>query len=795
MRLEAADATELSLRGVRVVDLTDDVGAMCGRYLGDLGADVTLIEPPGGLRIRRQPPLADGVSLRFATQHANKRIVTIDVYDPVDRGRFLDLVGDADILIDGQLPGRLVAADLSPDQLRTRNSRLVITSITPFGQSGAYRDWAATDPVHLALSSVLSRSGLPGREPVIPPGRLADEHASVQAAWATLVAHWQSVRTGAGEDIDVSVLEAVTYSMDPAFGIAGSAMADLKPSDLPAGRPDARHMYPVFACADGHVRICILAPRQWRGMFAWLGQPAEFADPRYGKTFHRFRDSHRLYKLIADLFADKTRAELGAAGHRHGVPIEPVNTPADALVDDHFAKRQSFTDLELPNGHVARVPRGCIEIDGRPVGINSAPLQQAKLPAVTASPPLHRDSSDKFALSGLRVLDLGVIVVGAETGRLFADLGADVIKVESADFPDGSRQTSRPGNISASVAWGHRNKRSLGINLRHPQGNALFLKLVAESDVVLTNFKPGTMESLGLGYDALRQVNPGVVMVDSSALGSTGPASRRMGYGPLVRAFAGLTSIWRYPDLPDEFCDSITVYPDHAAARIGALGALALLLRRMRTGTGGTVSVAQAEVMLTHFAAEFGAESIEPGSMTVAAHSGWAVPAGVYPCAGDDQWCVVTVRDDDDWARLCAAIDADDLANDPVLVTEEGRRGHRDRIDQRLSEWTGLRSPEEVMIHLQAAGIPAAAMRRVNELLHDPHLTARNTFGALRHPDLAELPAERSPAKFSSIADPPARPAPLPGADTRAIAGELLGLDDSAIETLIGERVLQDGSS
>jgi crotonobetainyl-CoA:carnitine CoA-transferase CaiB-like acyl-CoA transferase len=796
-RLEAPEWTELPLRSVRVVDMTDDVGAMCGRYLADLGADVTLIEPPGGLRIRRQPPLADGMSLRFATQHANKRSLTIDVDDPVHRHRFLDLVDGADILIDGQPPGRLDAAKLSSDQLRARNPRLVVTSITPFGKSGPYRDWVATDAVHLALSSVLSRSGLPGREPLIPPGRLADEHAAVQAAWSTLVAYWHSVRTGAGQDVDVSVLEAVTYAMDPAFGIAGSAMADLKPSDLPAGRPDARHMYPVFACADGHVRICMLAARQWRGMFAWLGQPAEFADPRYDNTFHRFRDSHRLYKLIADLFSGKTRAQLRAAGQRHGVPIEPVNTPADALVDEHFAERHSFIDLELPGGRVARVPRGCIEIDGRPVGIHTpagTPLKQANLPDVTSISPSHHAPSDMPALSGLRVLDLGVIVVGAETGRLFADLGADVIKVESADFPDGSRQSSAPGTINASVAWGHRNKRSLGIDLRHPTGKALFLKLVAESDIVLTNFKPGTMEALGLSYDVLREVNPGIVMVDSSALGSTGPASRRMGYGPLVRAFTGLTSIWRYPDLPGEFCDSITVYPDHAAARIGALGALALLLRRMHIGTGGTVSVAQAEVMLTQFAAEFGAESLEPGSMTPAAHSGWPAPAGAYPCAGDDQWCVVTVRDDDDWARLCAAVGADELANDPTLATQEGRRRHRDLVDERLSEWTRLRSPEDAMTLLQGAGIPAGAMRRVNELLRDPHLAARNTFSTLRHRDLGELPTERSPAKFSRLADPPMRPAPLAGADTRAVAAELLGLDDTAIETLIAERVLQDGS-
>ncbi len=183
-------------------------------------------------------------------------------------------------------------------------------------------------------------------------------------------------------------------------------------------------------------------------------------------------------------------------------------------------------------------------------------------------------------LAGLRVLDLGVIVVGADTGRMFADEGADVIKIESRAFPDGSRQAMGDGPMAPSFAWGHRNKRSLGLDLRSDEGKKLFLALAEHSDLVLSNFRPGTMESLGLGYAELSRVNPGIVMVDSSALGSTGPESRSMGYGPLVRASTGLTTLWRYPDQPDGFCDSVTIYPDHTSARIGAVGALAMLMRR-----------------------------------------------------------------------------------------------------------------------------------------------------------------------------------------------------------------------
>lgn len=783
------------LAGVRVIDITDTVGAMCGRILADLGAEVVLVEPPAGLRSRQLAPRVDGMSLRFATAHANKTVVTLDLESLEGREELLQRAGTADILIDGLPAGRLSDLGLASELLRVRNPRLVVTAITPFGQTGPYRDYAGSEAVYFALSSVLSRSGLPGREPLVPPGRLADEHASAQAAWATLVAYWDGLGTGAGQDIDVSVLEAVISSMDPAFGIAGSAMADLRASDLPSGRPDARHLYPIFACRDGFVRICMLAPRQWRGMFRWLGEPEEFQDPKYDITVERFRARRELYKMIGEHFVGRTAAQLAEEGQHFGVPIEPVNTFADVLQSAHFAARGSFITLATPGGRSVRLPRGCLEVDEAPVGLGASAPPDAALTMQRDGPSIPSAASPSGAgapLTGLRVLDLGVIVVGAETGRLFADLGADVIKVESSAFPDGSRQGGKPGAVTASVAWGHRNKRSLGIDLRNPRGRELFLRLVAASDVVASNFKPGTMASLGLDYATLKQANPGIVVIDSSALGNSGPASSRMGYGPLVRAFTGLTNAWRYDDDPAGFCDSITVYPDHTAARMGALAALALLIRRRQTGTGGTVSVTQAEVMLMQFAAEFGAQSLAPETVDVADLGSDDALSGVFPCRGQDQWCVVTIRDDDDWRALCGLMDADDLALDPAFGSAATRRNRQADIEKRLSAWTSVHSPDEVMVAAQAAGVPAAAMRRVNELLTDVHLVARRTFTNLHQPGLGDLPAERWPAIMSATAEAHLRPAPRQGADTRGIVAELLQLSDQEINSLITDEVLQE---
>jgi crotonobetainyl-CoA:carnitine CoA-transferase CaiB-like acyl-CoA transferase len=786
--------TVLPLAGVRVLDLTEGPGEMCGRLLADLGADVLLIEPPGGMASRRAEPVIGGTSLRFAVHHANKRSEVIDWRTPSGRDRLLELARSADIMIENQRPGTLTAAGIGPDDLHRVNPRLVITSITDFGQTGPYRYWAATDWVHMALNSVLSRSGLPGQPPLMPPGRLADETASAQAAWVTLVALWAARRTGHGDHVDVSVLETVLQTLDTPYELGGP------PADAgPAGRPDARHQYPIFPCADGYVRICVLSQRQWRAMFSWLGEPAEFADPKYDQVRTRFAAAASLHELIGKLFADQTRAELVAAGQQRGVPIASVQSPAEVMQSVHFRERGTWQEILLPDGTAGLVPSGFLDIDGQRAGIRRpAPAPGtstgfAGSPAPDALAPVPANELDGFgSLAGLRVLDLGVIIVGADTGRLFADEGADVIKIESRAFPDGSRQFTGDLPMSPSFAWGHRNKRSLGLDLRTAAGKELFLSLAAKSDLVVSNFKPGTLDSLGLGYEDLRKVNPAIIMVDSSALGATGPESRSMGYGPLVRASTGLTALWRYPDQPDGFSDSVTIYPDHTAARIGAVGALAKLISRQARGAGGTVSVAQAEVMLNQFAIEFLAESLRPGSMTAQGNDGpYDAPYGVYRCAGEDEWCAVTIRDDADWQRLCDVIGAPDLAASPALRTAAGRIAHRAEIDDRLAAWTAQHPPRLVMRRMQDAGVPAGAMLRVSDLPGDTQLRARKFFTVLRQPPLGDMTAFNGPALFRHAAGPLLNPAPLQGEHTWQIARDLLALPEDRIHQLIADGVLQ----
>ncbi|MGW2517504.1 CaiB/BaiF CoA transferase family protein [Streptomyces sp. NPDC001617] len=809
------------LSGVRVVDMTDSRGETAGRFLADLGADVILVEPPEGSAARRLPPLMGDISLYFATHNANKRGVTLDPTVDTDRARLLTLLDSADIWIESGAAGATRGPGLDFAAVAARNPRLVTVSITDFGHTGPYRDYSATERVHWALGGVLSRSGLPGQPPLLPPGSLATESAALQAAWYAVLAYLNRLDTGLGDHIDFSLHEAVVQVFDPGFGIGGSATGGRRASELPRGRPDARHMYPIFPCADGHVRICVLSPRQWRGMRAWLGEPAEFADPKYESLGTRFQAAGRIHQLIGELFRDRPRDELVREGQRLGVPIASVLTPGEALKAGHYLDRGALTDIEVAPGLEARVPTGFLELDGTRAGFrHRAPLlgehnaevfaEPARTAYATTPPapeqqatprqeraPEQEAAARRHPLDGLRVLDLGVIVAGAELGRLLADYGADVVKVENRAFPDGGRQSITGEAITASFAWGHRNKRGLGINLRSPEGVELFKRLAAGADIVLSNFKPGTMDSLGLGHQELSKLNPRIVMADTSAFGSWGPWSDRMGYGPLVRASTGLTELWRYPGMEDGFSDAITIYPDHLVGRVGAAAVLAQLIAVRRTGRGGTVSISQAEVILTAMSDLLLGEGLNPGSLTARGNLGvWDAPQGLYACAGDDEWCAVEVRDDDDWQGLTAVIGRADLSGDPRLSTAEGRLAHRQEIDEALSRWTAGHEPRKVMELLQQAGVPAGAMRRVPELTSDPQLTARGFFGVLRQPGIDEdLPTEARPALSRRIADPPLRPAPHQGEHTREVCREWLGLAEHEIDALAAAGVLEEGES
>jgi crotonobetainyl-CoA:carnitine CoA-transferase CaiB-like acyl-CoA transferase len=793
----AAPISEAPLAALRVLDLTVGDADLVTRFLADLGADVLKVEPPGGSFAREIRPTVSGVSLSFALHNANKRSTILDPMAPDDRRRFMELAADADIIVDSGIPSQAQAFGTSCAELADRFKHIVALLMTDFGTEGPRAAWRATDPVLYALSTVLSRSKRPGGPPVLPPDGIASATAAAQAAWAALVAYYQRLRYGRGDYIDFSRYEAVLQALDPPFGAQGQAAAARGNSRPRPGRPENHNPYPIFACKEGWVRICVLAPRQWRGLRAWLGEPEEFQDPKYDAIGARFAAFEEIGALIAELFARHTMEELVSTGAAHGVPVAALLTPAEVLSSQHFRATGALADVRLATGTTLTVPDGCFVINGQRAGLRwPAPHAGAHEPVWESRPSAGSHSATPEVggrpFDGMRILDLGVIVAGGELGRLFADLGAEVIKVESATYPDGLRQ-ARPGQLmSESFAWTRRNQLGLGLDLRSPAGADLFKRLVATADAVFANFKPGTLATLGFSYSALQNINPRIVLAESSAYGDNGPWSARMGYGPLVRASTGITHLWstEQPDgnAPPVFCDTVTVFPDHVVSRLAAIATLAALIGRDHRNSGAHVHVSQAEAAINQLDSRYAAEAASARGLLVdddlSIH-------GVYPCAEGEEWCVISICGGDDWRAVSTVIGLPGGADDTRWATAESRWARREELINIVSQWTRGRSATAVAELLQEVGVAAAEMNRATDVLRDPQVLHRGLYAEMVHPLVdIPLPSETGPAPYRNIARAELRPAPLLGEHTRDICQQVLGLDGEQIDRLIDERVL-----
>lgn len=759
------------LSGLRVVDLSDGTDGAIGRMLADLGADVVLIEPVGGCAARAHGRIAGGTSIEFALTSLGKRSLTADVTSEEGQASVTQLLSDADILIAGA--GSKNAFNL--EDIAQKFPTLVILSVTDFGLDNMLSDWTGTDAVYQAVGSQLARSGAPGRVPLVGPGGITEQSAMVQALLGTLFAYLNRLKTDKGDLLDFSTAIGAAQAMDPGFGMQGSATSGVPAHKLPRGRPDEAFRYPILPCKDGHVRACVLAPRQWRSMFEWMGSPEEFADPAFNSLQLRYK-TPELLPAMEQFFSDKSTAEIEAEAQKRAIPIVALAGLEGALSNEQNKARETFRQIDISDGASVPAPDGLVMVNGARTGFTGpVPSPADGISWHDREEPQKPDWTDAASprpLAGLRVLDMGIIVVGAEQGRLLADQGADVIKIENPAFPDGSRQTRDKSLMSPTFASGHRNKRSLSLNLRSEEGLKILLDLVREADVLLSNFKPGTLDGLGLSEEKLLEVNPRLVMSDSSAFGAGGPWSSKLGYGPLVRSAAGLTQLWRYDDDPQSWSDALTVYPDHVAGRMGVIGTLSLLIRRTRSGKGGRVSGSQAEVMLSHLAADIAEMVLRDGGVEVT-DTRPAMRQIVAPCDGDDEWCVVDPQTSEQYGALMELL------------------GHPDDANGALESWTRQRTPMEAAQTLQAVGVPAGPMLRVFDMPEFEYYTQRDFFSPLTHPELSsDYQTENAPILSRNMPDPDTRPAPIMGQHSREVVSEWLGMAESELDRLEEEEII-----
>lgn len=787
----------LPLSGYRVVDLADEKGELAGRILADFGADVIRVEPPQGARSRSLPPFApSGESLYFAYRNSNKLGHVLDLESEAGRAGLLDLLARADVLIESEAPGRMASLGLAPAELSKRFPQLVVLSISDFGQTGPYRDWAATDSTLCSISGMQFKAGVQGREPLLSPGAMAYDIAGIMGAFAAMTALFQRERTGYGQTLDLSVLEAVAQQTDWSF--SNGSMTDAKLQEAPQTRVGSGPVYKIFPCKGGFVRLVIMAPRQWRAMRAWLGEPDYLQDPKYDSFLGRMEIADAVNVVIGDLFATMTHEEVAFEAQKRGIVCTPVLAPGEVLENVHFRSRDTFLDAEYAPGQRGPIAAGFFEIDRQRqgyrqraprLGEHSARIAAGHWPDRRAR-PAHPRPAPSLPFENLRLLDFGIGGVGVEAARLFGEYGADVIKIESKTYPDFIRVVMSTA-ISGSFASSSRSKRGFGVNLKVEEGRRLLHALAAHADVVTENGSTGTMDSLGVGYEALSKTNPRIVLASSQLLGDHGAWADWIGYGPSTQPIGGLVHLWDYRD-GDEPAGSTSIFPDHLAGRLLAISALATLFRRFKTGRGGHACVAQAEAVVNILGDQLLKEGVAPGTVGPRGNrSERGAPWGTYPCAGNDQWVTITIRDDADWAKLRVALGDPEWAKDPKLSTAAGRVAEHDAIDAKLSEWTRARTPRGATAILQMFKVPSAPMFTARDQLQDPHFQARGYARWIDQQVVGWMAMEGPCFQASGMSDVAIFQAPLVGEHTRAIARDLLGLSDAEIQAKIDAEVLE----
>lgn len=338
------------LSGYRVLDLAGPLGLHCTKLLADMGADVIKIEPPSGDGSRRMPPFKDDLphpekSLYFLHFNTNKRGITLDIEKPDGRGIFLELAGKADVVIETAKPGRMDELGMGYEMLRGQNRGLVYAALTPFGQSGPWRDYKANDMAGIALGNLLYLAGEPGEPPLQPPGEIAYGMASTYGAFGIAVALYHRLDSGKGQYIDVSMHECAGHIAGyfiPNYGYTG-----VKPARA-SRKGEETDLYDPYATKNGYARIFIIPVEQWRRLVDWMGRPASISGPEFEKMSYRRQHPDIVTKAIAEFCAKHTKEELYDEGQKRRIAVTPINTAGEFIEMEQTKSRQLFVDMEHP---------------------------------------------------------------------------------------------------------------------------------------------------------------------------------------------------------------------------------------------------------------------------------------------------------------------------------------------------------------------------------------------------------------------------------------------------------------
>lgn len=744
------------LADVRVLDLSGSLaGIYAGRLLADAGAYVT----------RPADAVADlGDPGTGTSQAAYRALEALLDAGKMPAESIESELRRADVVLDtGAWPGF--------DAVRAYAERpdLVVVSVTDYGLTGPHAGRVAGSALRQAQSGSTSSRGVPSSAPLAAAGETEQFLAGAYAAAAALAALHGRDLHGAGDLIDLSLLE-VSNIGQTIFGTTQAGMHGRLGEDFPLR---SVQIPANERTRDGWVGLCTISARQRQDLLLVMGR-ADLADDEshaYGNENVEVDESIR--RSVAAWTREQTTQEVIDLASALRIPVSPLVTGATMTDNEQLVARGFFERGE--DGVLRPGPT-----------FRYRPHRAADRPV---APPAPAEPAGAGALAGVKVVDLTAWWAGPSATHLFAASGADVVKIESVDHADGMRY-SFVADPAADLWWErgpvfyalNTNKRGITLDLASPRGAELFTELVAQADVLIENFTPRVLDSLAVDWDAVRARNPRLITVRMPAFGLDGPWRDRTGFAQTIEQSSGLAWTTGHPDgppvAPRGICDPL-------AGIHAAFATLSALHHQRRTGLGGAVEVSMIEPAAyaafgQSLAWQLDGELVDRIGNRDQRHG----PQGVYATSGEGEWVCVSVRTPEQWDGLVRLLGHEELA-DEVWRDPRHRIAHADRLDAAIAAWTRTLGAAAVVDALTAAQVPAARVDGAGRLLDNPQLVHRRFFEAVDHPVAGSHPIPGLP--YRSANQPAAwnrTPAPTLGQHTAEVLEEWLGLAGHEIERL-----------
>jgi crotonobetainyl-CoA:carnitine CoA-transferase CaiB-like acyl-CoA transferase len=797
---ETPPQRSLPLSGIRVLNMAGHSAPICGQVLALFGADVVLVEGESAATLRND--------LAWAAYNAGTESLSLDVSTSEGRTLLDDLARSADVFIDGDV----VIEDFDP---RAHSPALIHVTVSPFGLEGPRASWRANELVSQASGGLLYLSGDLEHPPAMLGFPLATGIAGAQAACAVLIALAQRHRTGEGARIDVSRQESVVntlYTTHLMSHVSGQPGTRGETPLTVAGRTVTRKT--LWECADGTVTWNI-----WMGlgmgrkndpMFEWIREEGVqeieelIAVPWEELGAHDLTPElmDRVNSIVGDFLATKSKSLIRREAAERKMLLYVVQDMSDVAVDDQLREREAFRELDLPEGPTVQVVGTPVRSTAYPIEISRhVPLLGEHTEAILAewlSTPPQRVKPEKPAFrlpfDGIRVLDFSWAVVGPVTTKYLAMFGADVVKVEFRGRPDAIRMTGpyptgKPGmNNSSLFSSINAGKRSIGIDMNHPEARKVLHRLAAKADVICENFTPGTAERHGYSYETFRRMRSDTIMMSLSMQGQTGCRASQPGFGNHLQAMSGIDSLTGFPDGPPHGPNQ--VLPDFIGPWISLAAVAAALEHRRRTGEGQYIDISQFEAIMLYLQPRLIEFAISGSPPERAGNtSPLASPHGVYPVMGDDQWIALAVHADSEWRRLHGLLPSPLQERYPAALTTAQRIERRNELDRMLAQWTAEQEAEALVSKLQELKIAAYTVSDGLQLIADPQLAFRDHFRMAEHrklgPQIVDAPAFR----IDNI-EPRIAAGPLYAHDTVDVLEEWLSIDPDELADLIASEAL-----